>query len=89
MCQSLLFLRKFLAFSSPPLFANSDLTLKLFATFEQRTKLRLKKMGDLYHQQRVEHISDVCPDWCTTRARASCEVPSASEKAAFCPEALL
>lgn len=89
MCQSLLFLRKFLAFNSPPLFANSDLTLKLFATFEQQTKLHLKKMGDLYHQQRLEHVSDVSPDWCTTRAYRPCEVPPASEKAAFCPEALL
>lgn len=83
--QSLLFPGNFLTFNSPPLLANSDLTLKLFATFEEGTKLTLKKMGGLYHEQRVEWGSDVCPDWCASRAYSLCGVPLASEKAEELP----
>lgn len=42
-------------------------------------------MGGLYHEQRVEWGSDVCPNWCTSKAYSLCEVPLASEKAEELP----
>lgn len=86
--QSLLFPGNFPTFNSPSIVASSDLTQKLFATFEQGAKLTLKKVGGLYHQQRVNQGLGVCPDWCTSRVYHHCEVLSASEKAAFSPEKL-